>query len=114
MGPATPSLRASLLGPEGPHIYSNVDDLTPSIIPMLFTNILGERSFASVLRFTRPFFISRDCGCRHYSLTPWSPLYVPSQNSRLVYLPTSLMLVSKNPCFQFMKDALSGSVKLTL
>ena len=110
-GPATPSIRSSLLGllaPEGPHVYSNVEDLTPSVIPMLFTNILGERSFASILRFSRPFFITREDKCRHYSLTPWSPLSVPAQNSKLVYMPTCLMLVSKNPCFQFMKDSLSG------
>lgn len=93
----------------GPHIYSNVDDLPPSILPLLFTNILAERSFACVLRFPRPFFMHRNSKQSHYTLTPWSPLITPPHAScKLVYLPTCTVLISKRPCFQFMKDALSG------
>lgn len=108
--PLTPKDPAPVFSTEGPRIYGNVDDLAPSVIPMLFTNILGERSFASILRFTRPFFITRSSGLCYYSLIPYSPQTVLSLESkaRLVYLPTCVMLVSKRPCFQFMKDALSG------
>ena len=39
---------------------------------------------------------------------PSLPSAEPPPNSKLVYLPTCVVLVSKSPHFQFQKDALSG------
>jgi len=43
--------------PEGPRIYTSSEEVPASIIHLLFTDILGERSYRSVLRFSRPFII---------------------------------------------------------
>ena len=96
--------------PKGPRIYTSSEDIPASIIHLLFTDILGERSYRSVLRFSRPFIITRYRESQYFSLKPWSSEVTPPQGCkyRLVYLPTSLILVSKRPCFQFMKDVLSG------
>ena len=88
---------------EGLQLYS--EDLKPSIIPMLLTNINGARSYATGLWFSRPFFIQKqDKGC-YYNLVD---SMLPPSNSRLIYLPTCCVLVSQHPYFKFMKDALSG------
>ena len=92
---------------EGAKFYSSNDDLEPSVVPMLFTYITGEHLYTVGLRFSRPFFISRTPNSRYYSLTPWSK-DTPPRNSKLIYLPTCCVLVSKRPYFKFMKDALSG------
>ena len=110
----TPTTKSPLLPeaqPESPRVYTSIEDFVPTVIPMLFTNIMGERSFASVLRFARPFFITKPKGSCYYCLVPFSSnTRLSPQNSqrKLVYLPTSLVLWSRRPCFQFMKDALSG------
>jgi hypothetical protein len=92
--------------PEGPQLSS--EDIEPSIIPMLFTNIEGTRSYASGLRFYRPFFIQKLDGSNFYNIISWESGKQPPPNSKLVYLPTCVVLVSKSPHFQFQKDALSG------
>ena len=93
---------------EGPQLYS--EDLEPSIIPMLLTNIDGARSYATGLRFSRPFFIQKPDKGRYYNLVPWKDSMQPPPNSRLIYLPTCCVLVSQHPYFKFMKDALSGYI----
>ena len=90
---------------EGPQLYS--EDLEPSI-PMLLTNIDRARSYATGLRFSRPFFIQKPDKGRYYNLVPWKDSMLPPSNSRLIYLPTCCVLVSQHPYFKFMKDALSG------
>ena len=42
---------------EGAQLSS--EDVEPSIVPMLFTNMEGTRSYASGLRFSRPFFVQK-------------------------------------------------------
>ena len=93
---------------EGPQLYS--EDLEPSIIPMLLTNIDGARSYATGLRFSRPFFIQKPDKGRYYNLVPWKDSMQPPPNSRLIYLPTCCVLVSQHPYFKFMKEALSGYI----
>jgi len=92
--------------PEGTQLYS--EDLEPSVTPMLLTNIDGARSYAAGLRFSRPFFIQKPDNGNYYTLLPWKNSMQPPPNSRLVYLPTCCVLISKHPYFQFMKDTLSG------
>ena len=75
---------------------------------MLLTNIDGARSYATGLRFSRPFFIQKPDKGRYYNLVPWKDSMLPPSNSRLIYLPTCCVLVSQHPYFKFMKDALSG------
>ena len=75
---------------------------------MLLTNIDGARSYATGLRFSRPFFIQKPDKGRYYNLVPWKDSMQPPPNSRLIYLPTCCVLVSQHPYFKFMKDALSG------
>ena len=103
-----PSLSLSHTLTEGARIYGENEDLKPSIIPLLLTNILGEHSYAMGIRFSRPFFISKLEESRYYTLTPWSSSCQPPASSKLVYLPTACVLIAKRPHFKFMKDALSG------
>ena len=42
---------------EGPRLLA--EDLEPSVVPMMLTNIDGARSYAAGLRFSRPFFIQK-------------------------------------------------------
>ena len=42
---------------EGPQM--SPEDVDPTVIPMMFTNMEGTRSYASGLRFYRPFFVQK-------------------------------------------------------
>ena len=95
---------------ERARIYSDVKDLEPSFVPLMFTNLLAENSYGVGLRFLRPFFIEKKEKCRYCCLTPWSSSVMPSLRKKLVYLPTCCALISSKPYFKFMKEALSGFV----
>lgn len=92
--------------PEGPRLLA--EDLEPSVVPMMLTNIDGARSYAAGLRFSRPFFIQKPKNSHYYTLIPWRSSMQPPAYSRLIYLPTCCVLVSQQPYFNLMKDTLSG------
>ncbi|XP_064390459.1 DENN domain-containing protein 3-like [Halichondria panicea] len=100
--------RQAFLFPQGAKICSDLKDVEPSLVPMLFTNALGDFSYGVGIRFLRPFFIEKKKNCKYFCLTPWSSSVVPSPSSKLIYLPTCCLLVSQKPYLKFMKDALSG------
>ena len=64
---------------EGLQLYS--EDLEPSIIPMLLTNIDRACSYATGLQFSWPFFIQKLDKGRCYNLVPWKDSMLPPPNT---------------------------------
>ena len=99
--------------PEGARNTS--EEAQPTTIPMLLTNIEGAHSYATGIRFSRPFFIQKPINMRICKLYPWKKTTKePPPDSKLFYVPTCIVLVSKHPYFQFMKDALSGLFRVMM
>ncbi len=54
---------------EGAKICSDLKDIEPSLVPMLFTNALGDFSYGVGIRFLRPFFIEKKKNCKYVHYT---------------------------------------------
>ncbi|KAL5481240.1 hypothetical protein EMCRGX_G021370 [Ephydatia muelleri] len=100
--------------PEGAR--NSQEEVQATTIPMLLTNIEGAHSYVTGIRFSRPFFIQKPVNTRICKLFPWKKTIKepPPPDSKLLYVPTCIVLVSKHPYFQFMKDALSGLFRVMM
>jgi hypothetical protein len=99
--------------PEGPQLYAS--EVEPACVPMILTDITGTRTYAVGLKFARPFFIQKpeDGAQGRYNLICCNnSTNICPPNSKLIYLPTCVILISKYPYFKFMRESLSGLYRL--